>query len=87
LTKGLVEHGMRAVGGGTDTHLALIDLRELGVTGTEAEQTFASALKDNPAVVKFALTIRDVASRDQVDRYVRRNKDNARRLQASQKEE
>jgi glycine hydroxymethyltransferase len=38
LTKGLVEHGMRAVGGGTDTHLALIDLRELGVTGTEAEQ-------------------------------------------------
>ena len=38
LTRGLVEHGMRAVGGGTDTHLALIDLRELGVTGTEAEQ-------------------------------------------------
>jgi glycine hydroxymethyltransferase len=38
LTSGLVEHGMRAVGGGTDTHLALIDLRELGVTGTEAEQ-------------------------------------------------
>ena len=38
LTRGLVEHGMRAVGGGTDTHLALVDLRELGVTGTEAEQ-------------------------------------------------
>jgi glycine hydroxymethyltransferase len=28
---------MRPVSGGTDTHLALIDLRELGVTGTEAE--------------------------------------------------
>ena len=28
---------MRPVSGGTDTHLALIDLRELGVTGAEAE--------------------------------------------------
>ena len=37
LTKGLVEHGMRAVGGGTDTHLALIDLRDVGVTGADAE--------------------------------------------------
>ena len=29
---------MRPVSGGTDTHLALIDLRGVGVTGTEAEQ-------------------------------------------------
>jgi glycine hydroxymethyltransferase len=29
---------MRAVGGGTDTHLALIDLRELGVSGADAER-------------------------------------------------
>jgi glycine hydroxymethyltransferase len=28
---------MRPVSGGTDTHLALIDLREVGVTGAEAE--------------------------------------------------
>ena len=28
---------MRPVSGGTDTHLALIDLRELGVTGKDAE--------------------------------------------------
>ena len=28
---------MRPVSGGTDTHLALIDLRGVGVTGTEAE--------------------------------------------------
>ena len=28
---------MRPVSGGTDTHLALIDLQRLGVTGTEAE--------------------------------------------------
>ncbi len=38
LTQGLVDEGMRAVGGGTDTHLALIDLRDLGVTGADAEK-------------------------------------------------
>ena len=33
----LAEHGMRPVSGGTDTHLALLDLRPLGVTGAQAE--------------------------------------------------
>jgi glycine hydroxymethyltransferase len=37
LAEGLAAEGMRPVSGGTDTHLALIDLRELGVTGAEAE--------------------------------------------------
>ena len=37
LTAGLVAHGMRAVTGGTDTHLALLDLQGTAVTGTEAE--------------------------------------------------
>jgi len=37
LAAGLAEEGMRPVSGGTDTHLALIDLQKLGVTGTEAE--------------------------------------------------
>ncbi|SDF70173.1 serine hydroxymethyltransferase [Pseudonocardia oroxyli] len=37
LAKGLEVEGMRAVSGGTDTHLALIDLRPIGVTGSEAE--------------------------------------------------
>jgi len=37
LASGLESHGMRAVSGGTDTHLALIDLQPLGVTGKEAE--------------------------------------------------
>ncbi len=37
LAAGLEAEGMRAVSGGTDTHLALIDLQGLGVTGTEAE--------------------------------------------------
>ncbi|MGI9092790.1 MAG: serine hydroxymethyltransferase [Mycobacteriales bacterium] len=37
LARGLAERGMRPVSGGTDTHLALIDLREVGVTGRDAE--------------------------------------------------
>ena len=37
LCTALEDNGMRAVSGGTDTHLALIDLRPLDVTGAEAE--------------------------------------------------
>jgi glycine hydroxymethyltransferase len=37
LTDALAAEGMRPVSGGTDTHLALLDLRELGVTGSDAE--------------------------------------------------
>ncbi|MCW2501873.1 MAG: Glycine hydroxymethyltransferase [Actinomycetia bacterium] len=37
LAEGLAGEGMRPVSGGTDTHLALIDLREVGVTGADAE--------------------------------------------------
>jgi len=37
LTAGLEAEGMRAVTGGTDTHLALLDLQPLGVTGAQAE--------------------------------------------------
>ncbi|WP_018639304.1 serine hydroxymethyltransferase [Parafrankia elaeagni] len=37
LADGLASEGLRPVGGGTDTHLALLDLRELGVTGRDAE--------------------------------------------------
>jgi glycine hydroxymethyltransferase len=38
LAQGLAEQGLRPVSGGTDSHLALIDLRPLGVTGAEAEE-------------------------------------------------
>jgi glycine hydroxymethyltransferase len=38
LAAALEAEGMRPVSGGTDTHLALIDLRGVGVTGTQAEQ-------------------------------------------------
>jgi glycine hydroxymethyltransferase len=37
LSESLASEGMRPVSGGTDTHLALIDLRAVGVTGAEAE--------------------------------------------------
>jgi glycine hydroxymethyltransferase len=37
LADGLAAEGIRPVAGGTDTHLALLDLRDLGVTGKEAE--------------------------------------------------
>ncbi len=37
LAKSLEEQGMRPVSGGTDTHLALVDLQPVGVTGAEAE--------------------------------------------------
>jgi glycine hydroxymethyltransferase len=37
LTESLAAEGMRPVSGGTDTHLALIDLRGVGVTGADAE--------------------------------------------------
>ena len=43
LAAGLDAHGMRTVSGGTDTHLALIDLRGLGVTGAAAEQLCGNA--------------------------------------------
>jgi glycine hydroxymethyltransferase len=37
LADGLGEEGMRVVSGGTDSHLSLIDLRPIGVTGADAE--------------------------------------------------
>src|SRR5215217_396220 len=37
LTEGLAAEGLRPVAGGTDTHLALLDLQEAGVTGADAE--------------------------------------------------
>ena len=37
LAEGLRDEGLRLVSGGTETHLALVDLRPAGVTGAEAE--------------------------------------------------
>ncbi|MGH2740771.1 MAG: serine hydroxymethyltransferase [Actinomycetota bacterium] len=38
LAEGLSEQGLRLVSGGTDTHLALVDLRPAGITGAEAQE-------------------------------------------------
>jgi glycine hydroxymethyltransferase len=38
LAAGLAARGLRIVSGGTDNHLALVDLRAAGVTGKEAEK-------------------------------------------------
>jgi glycine hydroxymethyltransferase len=37
LAEGLKEEGMRLVSGGTDSHLALVDLQPAGITGSDAE--------------------------------------------------
>lgn len=38
LAKGLKEGGLRLISGGTDTHLLLVDVTPLGLTGKEAEE-------------------------------------------------
>jgi glycine hydroxymethyltransferase len=38
LAAGLAEEGLRLVSGGTDSHLALVDLQPIGMTGTVAEK-------------------------------------------------
>src|ERR1700761_2666859 len=43
LAEGLAAEGMRPVSGGTDTHLSLIDLRDIGVTGKDAEARCGAA--------------------------------------------
>jgi glycine hydroxymethyltransferase len=43
LTEGLASEGLRPVAGGTDTHLALLDLQETGVTGADAEARCGAA--------------------------------------------
>ena len=43
LAAALTEAGLAIVSGGTDTHLLLVDLRPLGLTGRDAEQTLERA--------------------------------------------
>ncbi|MEI6375220.1 MAG: serine hydroxymethyltransferase, partial [Actinomycetes bacterium] len=43
LTAALAAEGMRPISGGTDTHLALLDLQGIGVTGVDAEARCGAA--------------------------------------------
>ncbi len=43
LAKALQERGFRLVSGGTDNHLMLVDLRDKGITGKEAEEVLDKA--------------------------------------------
>jgi glycine hydroxymethyltransferase len=43
LAAGLKERGADLVAGGTDTHLALVDLRPLGITGKDADESLERA--------------------------------------------
>ena len=43
LTEALAAEGMRPITGGTDTHLSLLDLQGIGVTGQQAEARCAAA--------------------------------------------
>ncbi len=43
LSDALSAEGLRPVSGGTDTHLALLDLRAIGVTGRDAEERSSAA--------------------------------------------
>ena len=47
LASGLVEEGMRAVSGGTQTHLALIDIRATGVNGKVADERCGLSAKNS----------------------------------------
>ncbi len=50
----LVENGVRVVSGGTDNHLLLLDLRELGLTGKVAEKALdAVAITTNKNTIPY----------------------------------
>ena len=63
LTARLEAHGMRAITGGTDTHLALLDLTGIGVTGAQAEaRCDASGIVLNKNAIPFDSQPANVAS-------------------------
>lgn len=43
LSKSLLDYGFKLISGGTDTHLILIDLRNKGLTGAQAEEILSKA--------------------------------------------
>ncbi len=63
LTSSLSAHGLRPTTGGTDTHLALLDLQAVGVTGADAEaRCGASSIVLNKNAIPFDPAPPSVAS-------------------------
>lgn len=63
MTARLESHGMRAISGGTDTHLALLDISQLGVTGADAERRCdAAGIVLNKNTIPFDAQPANVAS-------------------------
>ncbi|MHB0928403.1 MAG: serine hydroxymethyltransferase [Candidatus Nanopelagicales bacterium] len=63
LTSSLSAHGLRPTTGGTDTHLALLDLQTVGVTGADAEaRCGASSIVLNKNAIPFDPAPPSVAS-------------------------
>ena len=63
LAEGLAKHGLRPVTGGTDTHLSLLDLQGIGVTGADAERRCdAAGITLNKNTIPFDPAKANVAS-------------------------
>ena len=63
LTASLASHGMRPTTGGTDTHLALLDLQAVGVSGKDAESRCgASGIVVNKNAIPFDPAPASIAS-------------------------
>ncbi|KAJ3059729.1 hypothetical protein HK102_009845 [Quaeritorhiza haematococci] len=81
--------GIKALAEMLEVNTTLKELRigqQKQQAGTDAEQQIAKAMQKNTTLQKLSLQIRDVASRNQIDRYITRNKEIARkkRLAAAQ---
>jgi len=80
--------GVKAVAEMLRINNKLMDLRlndQKSLSGTDAEQQLAKSLSENKTLQRFSLQIRDMASRNAIDRAITRNKDIARkkRLEAA----
>ncbi|KAI9361147.1 hypothetical protein DFJ73DRAFT_814132 [Zopfochytrium polystomum] len=74
--------GIKALAESLESNSRLLELKlsnQKSPAGTDAEQAFARAMQKNNTLVKLGLLIRDVASRNSVDRAITRNKDIARK--------
>ncbi|KAJ3278512.1 hypothetical protein HDU76_009862, partial [Blyttiomyces sp. JEL0837] len=80
--------GIKALAEALESNSSLLELKlsnQKSPAGTDAEQAFTRALQKNQTLVKLGLLIRDVASRNSVDRAITRNKEIARKARLAAK--